>query len=576
MIPKGAAFQEFTMKEMDTRQAVGFWIRLWAGLWDVIFVTLLVVAAGRVGILMNWYLPIELTVLLAYPAYTVLAHRWKAQTIGKWICGIAVTASNNQTAGLGRIVLRETVGKLASVLPLGGGFLWCAVFRRKRALHDYIAGTIVVRRPLPFGRWGCAVAALLVMGILIVALDVPGLVAIGGDFIAMRPAGAVDIPFERRDPALVVDAASLDESQLNTCSTWLRSNAATPIEYVVAKAQQHQVVIFGEVHEKKEALALLNELIPQLYHRAHVTKVAMEVFLSEDNDRLKRLVTAEDFSRGLAMQIARHQPWGIWGFKEYWDVMETVWRLNKSIPRDQEKVLIVGLDSPIDMASIGMTIGEGDNPSRHCPIWEKLRVVRLLRGLPKVLARDVRMAREIEREIITKDDRAIVWVGGQHAMPSPQPVNFSGLRATRMGALLRQKHGGKVFCIKLHGWAIPASHVDSKYRGPEPIIGSKIEEVMRRSGLAAVGFDTALSPFGRLRDAAAFDYHYEPRLGLEDIADGYLYIKPWREFTQCTWLSGYITRQMFAANKPFYQAFGWKEGKRFEDADAVNRFFENQ
>ena len=65
-----------------------------------------------------------------------------------------------------------------------------------------------------------------------------------------------------------------------------------------------------------------------------------------------------------------------------------------------------------------------------------------------------------------------------------------------------------------------------------PIIGSKIEEMMWLSGLPVAGFDTVQSPFGRLRDSASFEYHYEPRLGLEDIADGYLYIKPWREFTQ--------------------------------------------
>jgi hypothetical protein len=388
----------------------------------------------------------------------------------------------------------------------------------------------------------------------------------------MRPKTAGVLAFEQRDQNLLIETASLEQSELNSCSEWLREHAVDPVEYSVNKAQQHQVLVFGEVHEKKEALAFLNDLIPELYHRAGVTTIAMEVCLAEDNDRLKHLVTAETFDRESALEIARHQPWGIWGFKGYWDVLETVWQLNRTIPAGQKKVLVVGLDAAMDMPSLGM-IGLEDNPAGNCPLWEKLRIVRLPRLLPKVGARDHRMARQIEREILEKGDRAIVWVGANHAWASPQAVRAGGFRVSRMGAMLRQRHGDSVFFVRLHSFDMSASFVDREYHGPKPSFRQTIEKTMRRSGLQVAAFDTATSPFGYLRDVASYDYHYEPRLGLQDIADGYLYLGSWKEYTPCDWLVGFLSPQMFVANKPYYQAFGRKAGKRLNNADEVNRFF---
>ena len=418
--------------------------------------------------------------------------------------------------------------------------------------------------------------ALFATGVLIFALDVPGWVLIYRGAVALRPPQPVHWSFERRDPKELTEARALSQSQQDAAAAWLRDHATNAVEYVVAKAQKRQVLVFGEgAHEKKECLDLLNESIPQLYQRAGVTCVALEVCLAQDNANLQRLVTAPQYDRELALQIARHQPWGIWGFKEYWDVFETIWRVNQTIPAGQRKMRVIGLDVSMDMQSVGMTIGEGENPSKQCPLWEKLRVARLPRTLPKLLARDVRMAGQIQREILDAGEHAVVWVGGEHAWACPQPV-FGGHRVTRMGALLRQRYGDKMFFIRLHGFDMPASWVDRNYHGPDPVMATTIEATMKHSGLMDVGFDTSESPLGLLRDSAVFDYHFEPRLGLGDIADGYVYLKPWRRLTECDWTPNYVTPMMFAANKPFYQAFGRKSGRRLDDALAVNQFFQER
>lgn len=67
------------------------------------------------------------------------------QTLGKRIVGLRVIRANcSPEVGFVRIVVRETIGKLLSAALLGLGFLFPLMNQRQRALHDYLAGTIVV------------------------------------------------------------------------------------------------------------------------------------------------------------------------------------------------------------------------------------------------------------------------------------------------------------------------------------------------------------------------------------------------------------------------------------------------
>jgi uncharacterized RDD family membrane protein YckC len=76
--------------------------------------------------------------LIVLPAFT-------GRTVGKWATGLRVEGREGERLGFGRAMLRHTVGYLASLLTLGLGFLVAAFSREGRALHDVIAGTVVVR-----------------------------------------------------------------------------------------------------------------------------------------------------------------------------------------------------------------------------------------------------------------------------------------------------------------------------------------------------------------------------------------------------------------------------------------------
>lgn len=67
-------------------------------------------------------------------------------TLGKKICGITVTDMNGQRISFGRATGRH-FGKIVSALILGIGYFMQPFTERRQALHDMMAGCLVLKRP---------------------------------------------------------------------------------------------------------------------------------------------------------------------------------------------------------------------------------------------------------------------------------------------------------------------------------------------------------------------------------------------------------------------------------------------
>lgn len=149
----------------------GFWLRTWAFLVDAVLLALVVwllrLAAGWAyesalsntvldakGETFAYYTAIHrlgrdligLAVPLIY--FTLLEGIGSCATLGKRVSGLRVVRADGQGAGLLRSLLRNLVKPLSFALCCFGVLIaaWSA---RKRALHDWIAGTWVVRKEAP-------------------------------------------------------------------------------------------------------------------------------------------------------------------------------------------------------------------------------------------------------------------------------------------------------------------------------------------------------------------------------------------------------------------------------------------
>ena len=80
---------------------------------------------------------IALSNFLIFPMFT-------GQSIGKMLTGLQIVKKDGRAASLKNLLIRHFVGYPVTILTLGIGFLLAALNSKGRALHDYIAGTIVV------------------------------------------------------------------------------------------------------------------------------------------------------------------------------------------------------------------------------------------------------------------------------------------------------------------------------------------------------------------------------------------------------------------------------------------------
>ena len=93
-------------------------------------------SAETVGVLISFVVALVNYVLLA---------GLTGRTIGKWATGLRIEQQDGDVPGIGVALFRHFVGYPLSFVTLGLGFLIAVFSSRGRALHDLIAGTVVVR-----------------------------------------------------------------------------------------------------------------------------------------------------------------------------------------------------------------------------------------------------------------------------------------------------------------------------------------------------------------------------------------------------------------------------------------------
>ncbi len=130
----------------------GFWLRVFASIidWIVLLVVIVVVNTGATILVLYDERPwVALLIYTAWPALCllyapVLIGIWET-TVGKRCFKLYVVRSDGNRCGFWRALFR-TFATIVSGLILFIGYLMVAARQDKRALHDLIADTAVIRR----------------------------------------------------------------------------------------------------------------------------------------------------------------------------------------------------------------------------------------------------------------------------------------------------------------------------------------------------------------------------------------------------------------------------------------------
>lgn len=138
---------------MNDTQYAGFWIRAGANFIDGILFMIVILplmlaiygedyltsedlVMGTADLLFNYILPIVVIIWFWL--------RFQA-TPGKMATKLTIVDANTGgPMGMGQAIIRY-VGYIISSLPLGLGFIWVGIDKRKQGWHDKMANTVVIR-----------------------------------------------------------------------------------------------------------------------------------------------------------------------------------------------------------------------------------------------------------------------------------------------------------------------------------------------------------------------------------------------------------------------------------------------
>jgi hypothetical protein len=340
-----------------------------------------------------------------------------------------------------------------------------------------------------------------------------------------------------------IHASAIPEENYLYLANWLENHAKPAQQYFIDLFARHQIVIFGEAHNVKEHKDFIIDLIPGLYHKAGVRCIGWEFSRHTDNELLEKLVTAPEYDRELALQFARDQLAHTWDTKEHWDMIAAVWRLNKSLEPGQEKMRFLGLDMNVDFTQFFIL---SKTKPLDSPEFQEI--------LTEILKRDRTMAEQVEKEIIEKGQKGLLFVGRCHDFTHyefPHNVNFG---RDIMGNLLYKKHGDRIFQI---------------WPGPGPDMSPVIEKVMEHLGHSPIGFDLYASPFANILSSDRFPD--APGVPMSNIARGYIYLGSRMSLHKNTPIEGFITDEMFRKYMHYYEI---DLGRSFKDAEELDKYLQ--
>lgn len=87
---------------------------------------------------------IQVLGLCISPLYFIYFTHTSQSTLGKRFIGIKVLSESGYKLSLGKIVLRETIGRIISGITLYIGYIIAGFTAKKQGLHDMISGSVVV------------------------------------------------------------------------------------------------------------------------------------------------------------------------------------------------------------------------------------------------------------------------------------------------------------------------------------------------------------------------------------------------------------------------------------------------
>lgn len=312
-----------------------------------------------------------------------------------------------------------------------------------------------------------------------------------------------------------------------------------PSDYVVSKFKDYDYVFLGEYHRIKHDADFVAGLIPQLYDNG-ITNLAYEMSEYTNQQTIDSLLSAKEWNEKLFYQTISQGSAIIWGYAEYLNIFKEVWRLNNSLHPNQPRFRVVLVGPKFYPCKKGLDRFGGIDP-------------------------DLSMANTLEREVITHNQKVLIYCGMHHAFTSyKQPIydfeknELVRLNSERFGNIIHKKYPNKTFTIFMHSpWFSDKGFKEPSVKPANGIIDS----VMVSLNNKPCGFDVKTTPIGTIEaDNTLYTFGYTD-FSLKDFCDGYIFLNPFDKYKNVSVSEDYYRNSGFEQMKEFLKCMGWTEEK---------------
>lgn len=218
-----------------------------------------------------------------------------------------------------------------------------------------------------------------------------------------------------------------------------------PVDYVLGKLKDYDLVMIGEYHYTKEQPAFIETLIKHCYEKNLINFLFLEFGQFEDQWKIDTFLQAKKYDPRLVIEMLKDSSTMGWGYQEYFDIFKTIYFENKDRP-ENEKIRIVLVDGPPSILNNKALYNCFDKSSlSKSRKWQKVTWLR-----EGMAGRDPFMAEVIAVHLFDgSGKKGIYYAGTAHIRKDLREKNY-GLRLFSAGGILSRKYPHRVCSLTFH------------------------------------------------------------------------------------------------------------------------------
>lgn len=219
-----------------------------------------------------------------------------------------------------------------------------------------------------------------------------------------------------------------------------------PIEYVLEKLEQFDLVMIGEHHYTRELPTFIQDVIKRCYEKDAIDFLFLEFGQFEDQGKIEAFLKSNEYNPQFVIDTLRNCYDFGWGYKEYFDIFKLIYDKNKN-RREKEKIQIVLVDGPPSTISMQRALYEcfdGSSLSEKDK-WHKASWLR-----EGIAGRDPFMAEVMAIYLFEgRQQKGIYYAGSAHIRNDLRKKGY-GLHLFSAGGILSRKYPGRVCSLTFH------------------------------------------------------------------------------------------------------------------------------